>query len=201
MADDATTNETENAQDVESTDQDTVDAVETTDADAPITSDSDWKTKARQHERAAKNARKKLDDLESKLAEIESANKSDQEKAIEAARKQAAEETAAELTGQIKAERLNSAIARMGAGKFADVDDAIRLIDVDDETIFTDDGKVDTDALNNALTDLLDRKPHLAVGPNGRPAGDADAGKGSNNEKSLNDLSVDEHFADLRRNK
>jgi hypothetical protein len=136
------------------------------------------------------------------LAKTKEATQTEQEKALEQARKEAAEEARGELTKELRKERLQSAVARTAAGKFADVDDAIKLLDLDDDDIFDEDGKVNADNLKSALDDLLDRKPHLAASPIGKkPAGDADAGKGSGGAKSLEDMSVEEHLAAIRRHK
>jgi len=166
------------------------------------TEDTDWKAYARKHERLSKKASKQVEDLQAELAKAKEATQTEQEKALEQARKEAAEEARGELTKELRKERLQSAVARTAAGKFADVDDAIKLLDLDDDDIFDEDGKVNADNLKSALDDLLDRKPHLAASPIGKkPAGDADAGKGSGGAKSLEDMSVEEHLAAIRRHK
>lgn len=164
--------------------------------------DTDWKAYARKHERLSKKATKQIDDLQAELAKAKEATQSDQEKAIEQARKEAAEEARNEVGAELRKERLHSAVARTAATRFADVDDAIRLLDLDDEDIFDEDGKVNAENLSSALDDLLERKPHLAASPIGKkPAGDADAGKGQGGAKSLEDMSVEEHLQAIRRHK
>lgn len=157
----------------------------------------DWKSYARKHERAAKAARKELDELRAKLKEQEDASKSDQEKALEQARREAGEAARSEVTKELRSERLTAAFARLAAAKVADVDDALKLLDVDEDTVFDDEGKVQTDALKDALADLLERKPYLkaqAPGP-----GENDAGKGSGRGKGPEDMSVEDHLAQIRR--
>ena len=165
--------------------------------DEKISKGDDWQTKARKHERAAKAAQKRLAELEKKLEAVEEANKTEQEKALDKAREEAKAETKAEYEKQLRTERLHAAIARQAAGKFADVDDAIRLLDVGDD-LFTDEGKVDTGALTKELDLLLERKPHLAATP-GKPMGDGDGGKG----EAAKGLSTDPeaHFQSIRRRK
>ena len=163
--------------------------------------ETDWKAYARKHERLSKKASKQVEDLQAELAKAKEATQTEQEKALEQARKEAAEEARSEVTAELRKERLQAAVARTAATKFADVDDAIRLLDLDDD-IFDEDGKVNTDNLKSALDDLLERKPHLAASPIGKkPAGDADAGKGSGGAKSLEDMSVEEHLEAIRRTK
>lgn len=144
---------------------------------------AEFKKRAREAEKLAKEQAEKL-------AKIEEANKTEQEKAIDRARKEAAEEVRSESDKELRAERLNSAIARHAAKDFADVDDAIRLLDADD--VFDEDGKVDSEKLGKALTGLLEQKPHLKAVPN-RPLGGSDAGKGSDpTEPDLESLTPDQ---------
>lgn len=160
----------------------------------------DWKANARKHERLWKRSSQQIEDLKAQLDKAKEATQTEQEKALEEARKQAAEEARTELTAELRKERLQSAVARQAAGKFADVDDAIRLLDLEDDDIFDEEGKVNAENLNSALDDLLDRKPHLASSVVGKkPAGDADAGKGQGGAKSLEDMSVEEHLKKISR--
>ena len=61
-------------------------------------------------------------------------------------------------------------------GKLADPSDAYLYIKVSDFEV-SENGDVDTDALNNAIDDLITRKPHLAASKSRRFEGDADAGQ------------------------
>lgn len=192
--------ENTNAEAVETPETAPEEKVEATSPEPTPEADQDWKARSRQHERAAKAERKRAEELASKLEEFESASKTEQEKAIDQARKEAAEEARKELLGEVRSERLQAQVAKAAAGRFADVDDAIRLLDADESEIFDEDGGVDPDALNRALGDLLEKKPHLGATPNGgKPVGDADAGKGEGGSKSLNDFSVEEHLSAVRR--
>lgn len=91
-------------------------------------------------------------------------------------RKQARAEAAAEVLRDRALDKVETKAARL----FADPEDARALLAsrVDE---FVDDGKVDIDAINEALTDLLKKKPHLAATAGKRFAGSADGGarKGS----------------------
>lgn len=73
-------------------------------------------------------------------------------------------------------ERILRADLRAAAtGKLADPTDAALYLDLSEFTV-TDDGDTDSDALNEAITDLLSRKPHLAAGKPARFDGGADQG-------------------------
>ena len=152
-----------------------------------ITPDDDWQAKSRKHEREAKKERKAREALEARIREIESSNQTDQEKALAQAREEARAEAKAEADQERRKDRLEVAVTRLAARDFADTEDALLHVDrgiaagdIDPDDIYSDDGTVNTDALKTALDELLERKPHLKAGPNGRrPHGDADAGKGS----------------------
>ena len=147
----------------------------------------DWQAESRKHEDRWKAKDKTIEELTAKVAEFEESKKTEQEKAVSTAVKDATEKLSAEFGGQLRTERLNSAIARRAANKFADVDDAVALINASDD-LFDGEGKVDTKALDKALDELLEKKPHLKHGTN-RVTGDGDGGKGSGGGgKSMNDL-------------
>jgi membrane protein involved in colicin uptake len=151
--------------------------------DPPVTSEplGDGGKAALDAERKARKAAEKAArDAQAKLDKLTEASQSDTEKAIEKARREAAEAAKAEVTTAFRQRILKSEIRAQAAGKFADPDDAVSLLDLDDSDVFDADGEVRTDALAKELDALLDRKPHLKADPsNGRPAGDADAGKGA----------------------
>lgn len=147
-------------------------------ADDPIKPDDDWQAKARKHERDLKRERKAREDLEAKLAERTEADKSEVDKALDKAREDAKAEAKAEAAKEFRGRILQSEIRAHAAGKYADPDDAIKLLDLDDDEAFGSDGEVQTAVLESALDDLLKRKPHLGA-TGGRPAGDPDGGKGT----------------------
>lgn len=184
-----------------STEEETTETTEEprTEEETTTSTEPDWKKESRKHERRAKEAAKKLADAEAKLSKVDEANKSEQEKAIEKARVEAANEVKQAAAEELRAERLNSAIAREAAKDFADVDDAIALLDTDDVELFDDDGVVQTDALKSALDDLLERKPHLKADA-GRPTGgSSDAGKGGSGTPSPEEMSVEDHLKAIQR--
>lgn len=196
------------------------------DDDDRIVKDDDWQAKARKHERAAKKARKEAEDAARKLKELEDADKSEQEKAIEKAREEARNEALSEAEKERRSDRLEVAVTRLAAKgfkvgegdnaktvRFRDAEDALVNIErslggeVDEDDIYDSEGKVNSDALQTALVELAERKPHLVEdGKPPKPSGDADGGKGSGGSgsggaKSVEDMSAAEHFERIRRNK
>lgn len=81
----------------------------------------------------------------------------------------------AEARAEVLAERALDKVEAKAAKLFADPEDARALLAgrVDE---FVDDGQVDVDAINEALADLLKKKPHLAAAPAKRFQGGADGG-------------------------
>ena len=165
-----------------------------------------WQDRAQSDKTAVelKRERKQREDLERKLKEFEDSDKSDQEKAIDDAKA----EVRAELDAERRHDRLEVAVTRLAARTFADTEDALihleRAIkdgDGDQDEIFDNDGRVQTDAVKTALTELLERKPHLAAGDGTPPPGDSDAGKGRGS-KGAEAMSPADHLAVIQgRNK
>ena len=118
--------------------------------------------------RKERDARKALADELAKLkAQLKSGDQPDPEKIREQAR--------AEVLAEVLRERALDKVEAKAAKLFADPEDARALLapHVDE---FIDDGKVDTDAIEEALADLLKRKPHLAAQGGRRFQGSADGG-------------------------
>lgn len=103
-----------------------------------------------------------------------------EEQALEAARAEARTEATTLANKRI----LRSELKALATGKLADPTDAALYIDLDDFTV-NDDGETDTDALNEAIDTLLEKKPHLAAQKQNRFNGDADGGaKGKDSKPS-----------------
>lgn len=98
------------------------------------------------------------------------------EVALDAARAEARAEANTKANERI----LRADLRAAATGKLADPADAALYINLSEFTV-TDDGDTDSDALNDAITDLLTRKPHLAAQKQTRFDGAADQGaKGKN---------------------
>lgn len=108
--------------------------------------------------------------IETELAKLKESTSSAQQTEVEKARTAARAEALAEVLKDRALDRVETKAAKL----FADPEDARALLasKVDE---FIDDGKVDTDAIDKALADLLKRKPHLGADQR-RFKGSADGG-------------------------
>lgn len=97
------------------------------------------------------NLRKRLKEME---AERDAANKTEVEKAREAGK--------AEARAEVLKDRALDRVETKAAKLFADPEDARALLASHVDS-FIADGNVDTGAIDEALADLLKRKPHLAI--------------------------------------
>lgn len=146
----------------------TVAVVETTEVTAEL---GDAGKKALDAERAErKKAERRAKDLDAELAKLREASMSEQEKAVEAARREAREEAFKSVNQRLVAAEVRAA----AGGRLADPEDAVRFLDLDQFPI-SDGGDVDTRAIISAVDGLVKQKPYLAAGAT-RPAGDADQG-------------------------
>lgn len=184
------------------------------DPDDRVRRDDDWQTKSRKNETRAKKAEREAAELRDRLAKIEGESKSEHEKALEQARKEARDEALSEAEKDRRHDRLEVASTRLAARgfavgdgddaqtlRFADPDDAlvyieraIRSGDVDEADIFDDDGKVQADALQTALADILNNKPHLRASEDrGKPKGNPDTRRGTSADKELEAMTPEDH--------
>ena len=118
--------------------------------------------------REAKELKAELDRIK---AEAESASKPAEEQALDAARREATVEATRKANERI----LRSELRAAAKGKLADPTDAQLYIDVTNFEV-GDDGEIDSDALEDAIDELLARKPHLSAAPRTRFDGNADQG-------------------------
>ena len=91
-------------------------------------------------------------------AELANKDKPAEEKALDEARAEAR----AEATKAADARYIKSELKAAATGKLADPTDAALYINLDDFEV-DDNGDVDSDALADAIAELLTRKPHLGV--------------------------------------
>lgn len=129
-----------------------------------------WKQLARKHESTAKgNA-----DAVKRLAEIEEASKSEQEKAVTAAKAEADKAARAEVTERYQRRIVTAEVKAAAGGKLADPADAVRLLDLAQFDLDEND-EVDGKAVAKAIDDLLKAKPYLAA-KQSKAGGDAGQG-------------------------
>lgn len=126
------------------------------------------KAKMRAAETAAKTA---IAELAKRDAALAAKDKPAEEVALDNARREATE--AATNAANVKLAK--SALKLAAKGVLADPADALAFIDSSSFDV-DDNGDVDSDALNEAIKDLLARKPHLAAAPANRFKGSSDSG-------------------------
>lgn len=126
-----------------------------------------------------RDARKALADQVAKLTANKADDKNDDQPDPDEIRKQAKAEAVAEVLRDRALDKVETKAAKL----FADPEDARALLAsrVDE---FVDDGKVDLDAIAEALEDLLKKKPHLAAATAKRFQGSADGGARNGNKPS-----------------
>lgn len=178
--------------------EDTTDAGDSTDADK-VTADDDWKAKSRKNEAALKRERKAREAAEAERDKLKQASQSDAEKAIEAAKAQAVEAAKKDAATEYAPKIRKLAIKAEAAKTFANPDLAVRLVEIEDEDLFTEEGEINTEALKSALDALLEENPGLkADATGGRPSGDGDGGKGGGGT-SDEDMSTDDHLKAVQK--
>lgn len=172
--------------------------------------DPDWKARSRKNESRAKKAERERAELQAKLEERENADKTETQKQVDAAREEGRKAAAEEAEKGRRADRLEVSVTRVatrgfkiGEGddeetvQFADPDDALLHIerglrngDIDEADIFDEKGKVQDGALKSALGEILEEKKHLraGAGSTGQPKADPDRRRGSNDGKTVEDL-------------
>ncbi|MFJ3793892.1 hypothetical protein [Kitasatospora sp. NPDC090091] len=117
--------------------------------------------------RAAAEERKARLAAEARVREFEDRDKSELEKATAKA------ERAADQAAKAVARAVSAEIRASATDRFADPSDAIEVLMRDPAQYVDADGDIDTDAIQAALADLLDRKPHWAR-PEPAPAAPAE---------------------------
>ena len=126
---------------------------------------------ALQTERAARSAaEREARTAKAELARLQERTKSDEEKALDAARKEGREEANKTANARI----LRAEVTAVAGGKLADPSDAPRYLDLSEFEV-ADDGSVDRKGIDAAIAQLLKEKPYLAAKP-ARPTGDAGGG-------------------------
>lgn len=160
--------------------------VETDDVDTDLVDDSD-DSDTGDADQLGDAGKKALDSMKSKWQKERDARKALEAKLATGAKEDDQQDPAemrkqaqAEARAEVLRERALDKVETKAAKLFADPEDARALLASRVED-FVDDGQVDVDAITEALTDLLSKKPHLAAATAKRFQGGADGGarKGS----------------------
>lgn len=136
---------------------------------------------------AAKRAARDRDKLKAELAAMRAtidAAKTAPPEADKLDAKAIAEEARAEARAEVLKDRVADKIEVLAAKKFANPEIAKRLL-AGDAGEYISAGKVDTEAIQDALDDLLEANPYLAATPEKRFKGTADQGVRTGKEPSL----------------
>lgn len=135
----------------------------------PVEDPAEGLKKALRAERLARReAEREARDLK---AERDNANKEPAEQALDLARREAA----AEATSAANKRILRSEVRAAAKGRLADPSDAFAYLDLDEFEV-GEDGDVDSEAIEDAISDLLKRKPYLAADTGEKFRGGADQG-------------------------
>lgn len=122
------------------------------------------------------------------LDKIVEQSKSEQEKAVDAARTEGEQTAAQRWKSLVVSSEVRAQAARL---KFHDPSDAVVQLQPALSQVRVDDtGGIDTDSISKALTDLAKTKPYLVVDDkNPRPGGDAGQGpRGGTGPTNMNEL-------------
>jgi hypothetical protein len=115
--------------------------------------------------------RKKLRDAEARNSQLEAAE-GDRDKIIAQAKAEGAAEARAALTAEHNRALAGAELKAAAARKLADPEDAVRFLDMTE--VVGADGKVDGTKIDTMLTELVEKKPYLAI-----PAGNGGSGGGA----------------------
>lgn len=108
---------------------------------------------------ARKAAEKAAKEYEQQLQELREQSMSDQERALEKARREAAEAARSEERGRLLGQLAETQVRAAASGVMANPALATKLLDVND--FLTDDGQVDESAVQQAVNKLVEDEPYL----------------------------------------
>lgn len=137
--------------------------------------------------KARKDAEQSAKKLAAELDRLREQSMSDTERAIQQARRDAANEARQQLMQRLVTAEVRAA----AAGRLADPDDAVRFLNLSDFT--GDDGEIDSKAVAAAIGELVASKPYLAASPAApKFTGTADQGpRGTADDADLGSLDMD----------
>lgn len=137
-------------------------------------------------ERAArKAAEREAREAKAALKKREEADMSEHERAVAQARREGADEVSTAYRTRL----LSAEIRARAAGRFANPEVALKLVDVGDKG-FDDEGEINASAIDAEITRLLKDEPYLAVKAAAPPPPDFDGGKGSADGANDNDMNA-----------
>lgn len=199
------TKATQDATDVEETAADDQGDDTSSDADDSDKADEeDWKAKFEAQQRINRNLERRTKRDKARIAELEGVkpatsakDKPADDKAaevdVEKIRAEMLEQAKKEAQQETLKERVLDKIETKAAKEFADPADAVAMLmrghNVDD---FIDDGKVDVESIQDALKELLEKKPYLGAAQGGKNRFQGSAEGGVKPTKPARPKSLDE---------
>lgn len=129
-----------------------------------------WKKRAREAERELRKTKRSSKTTASKTTAKKTGD--DDEDDPEVIRQKAREEAELAVAQDRALDKLEARAAR----KFADPEDARALLARQADDFLDDEGKPDVEAIDEALDELLEKKPHLAAQRDGKWKGSGDGG-------------------------
>lgn len=135
---------------------------------------------------AAKRAARDRDRLKAELAAVKAELEKNAKPNETVDPEAIAKATEAKVRAEIMRDRALDKVEVLAAKSFANPSLAAKLLSSDVDN-FVVDGKVDVDAIREALAELLEAEPYLAAAPEKRFRGTADQGNRGGKEKTLDD--------------
>lgn len=175
------------------TQEDQQNTTEDTQPDSRTASDQseepDWKAMARKWEREAKRNSNALSKVNSEVESLREAQKTESEKALDAARREGYSKAESEWKVKWRKERVTTEAIRAMSGRVSDPRLALPHLRLPDDAV-DDNGEVNRDALAQAVDDLLAEYPALAINGTSTARHHADIGPKRNPRKEVdaNDL-------------
>lgn len=156
--------------------------------------DTDWKSEARKHERSSKKLFSENEQLRTQLATFEEGQKSDVERQLAAARKEATDATAAEWQAKVRDIVVeNEALRQLHGRVSAPTNRVLKLLDLSDVNLDAE-GRADTQAVSTAIEDLLEEWPGLADGSTAAPPPAAREDLGPKRGSTKQEISADDLY-------
>lgn len=156
-----------------------------------LTAEKEKRRKAAERARAAEKER---DDARAELARLKAGKTGDDDNPDPDEIRRAARE---EAKAETLKERVLDKIEAKAATRFEDPEDAVALLGRRADE-FIDDGKVDLDAIVDALDDLLKKKPHLGK-QQGKKRPDPDRSQGAGKGGTSGAGDIDEQIAEAQK--
>lgn len=156
---------------------------------------AEWKKRAKENEAGARRAK----ELEAELEALRQAQMSEQEKALEQAKREAAEAARGEVLGTVNARLFTAELKAATSGALlpaaaqdllVDTTVALKLLGFDEIPV-TSDGDIDSEAISQAVSSYVEARPHLAASATQTPGSVDQGARTTAPAKSIDDEIVE----------